>query len=43
VQNRVSWAIGKKVVASGEAEPIDGCVGILGMVIVKARYAILAE
>ena len=26
----------------GDAEPIDGRVGISGMVIVRARYAILA-
>jgi hypothetical protein len=38
----VSWAVGRKAVAEGDAEPIDGRGGISGMVIVKARYAILA-
>lgn len=38
----VSWAIRREVVAAGEAEPIDGRVGILGMVRVEARFAVLA-
>jgi hypothetical protein len=38
----VSWAVRKEAVAAGEAEPIDGRVRILGMVKVKARFAILA-
>ena len=38
----VSWVVGRKAVAAGEAEPIDGRVRILGMMTVEARFAILA-
>ena len=34
--------MGRKAVAAKEAEPIDGCSGILGMVTVGARIRCLA-
>ena len=38
----VSWAVKKEAVVAGEAEPIDGRVRILGVMVVEARRAILA-
>ena len=38
----VSWAVGRRAVAEGEAEPIGGRVRILAWVMVNARCAILA-